>query len=65
MKFSQPGDLDTVPPVLLVVGVPLSAKQKFCIHTTCIAFKYLTDTDRPVNPQSMKYNNSLKDFHIE
>ena len=50
IKFSQPGDPDTVPPILLVVYVPLSVKQKFHIHTVHIAFKYLTDTDRPVNP---------------
>ena len=65
MKFSQPRDPDTAPPLLPVVGVPLSAKQKFRIHTACIMFKYLADTDCPINPQSMNYNNSLKDFHIK
>ena len=53
IKFSQPGDPDTVPPVLPVVGIPLSVKQKFRIHTARIAFKYLTDTNCPINPQSM------------
>ena len=65
MKFSQPGDLDTIFSILPVVGVPLSAKQKLCIHTAHITFKYLTDTNYPINPQSMNYNNSLKDFCVK
>ena len=65
MKFSQPRDPDTVPPVPPVVGVPLSVKQKFHIHTARIAFKYLTDTNHPANSQLMNYSNSLKDFCIE
>jgi hypothetical protein len=65
MKFSQPGDLTAVPPIAPVMGVPLSAKQKNRLHTARIAYKYLTDTARPVTPQSMNYTSVLKDFRIE
>ena len=65
MKFSQAGDPNAVPPVLPVVGMPLGAQQKYRIHTARIAFKYLTDTSRPVTGQTMNYSTVLKDFRTE
>lgn len=65
MKISLPGDPNAAPPVPPVIGVPLSAKQKFRIQTARIAFKYLMDTGRPVTPQTMNYTSSLKDFRTE